>query len=90
MATALVSAPEQGWLVVVRSRRWVVDEVQASALAPPPLDPSSTKPKHLISRLSAEDDALDDELEVSIKSTMPSSNWSMALSLQRCNDWRES
>ncbi len=64
MATALVSAPEQGRLVVVRSRRWVVSEVQASALPPPPLEPASTKPQHLVSLLSVEDDALGEELQV--------------------------
>ncbi len=64
MATAFATAPEQGRLVVVRSRRWVVNEVQASALPPPALEPTSTNPQHLVTLLSVEDDALGEELQV--------------------------
>ena len=64
MAVALISPPETGQLVQVRSRRWVVNEVQASALPTPGLEPSSARPQHLVSLLSVEDDALGEELRV--------------------------
>jgi hypothetical protein len=64
MAVALAAPPEQGQLVSVRSRRWVVGEVNQSTLSPPPLEPTSEKPQHLVSLLSVEDDALGEELRV--------------------------
>jgi hypothetical protein len=64
MAVAVISPPESGQLVNVRSRRWVVNEVQASTLSPPPLEPIANKPQHLVSLLSVEDDALGEELQV--------------------------
>ena len=45
-------------------RRWVVNEVQASQLSPRPLEPTASKPQHLVSLLSVEDDALGEELQV--------------------------
>ncbi len=64
MAIAATSPPESGQLVNVRSRRWVVNEVQASQLSPRPLQPTASKPQHLVSLLSVEDDALGEELQV--------------------------
>src|SRR6516165_10461157 len=64
MAGAVVSLPEQGQLVTVRSRHWVVGEVSKSALPPPPLEPLPARPQHLVSLLSVEDDALGEELQV--------------------------
>ena len=39
-----MSPPESGQLVNVRSRRWVVNEVQASQLSPRPLEPTAPSP----------------------------------------------
>src|SRR5262245_58599310 len=64
MAGAVSSLPEQGQLVSVRSRRWVVGEVSKSTLPPPPLEPVPIKAQHLVSLLSVEDDALGEELQV--------------------------
>src|SRR4051812_46744086 len=64
MTSALASPPELGQLVHVRSRRWVVNEVRASTLPPPPLEPIPHVPQHLVSLLSVEDDALGEELQV--------------------------
>ena len=64
MPVALRDVPESGQLVSVRSRRWVVGEVQSRTLPPPPLEPASDRPQHLVSLLSVEDDALGEELQV--------------------------
>ncbi len=64
MAIATTSPPESGQLVHVRSRRWVVNEVLASQLSPRPLESTASKPQHLVSLLSVEDDALGEELQV--------------------------
>src|SRR3954463_1826032 len=64
MSVTLTSPPESGQLVTVRSRRWVVGEVRASTLPPPPLEPVPSEPQHLVSLLSVEDDALGEELQV--------------------------
>jgi hypothetical protein len=64
MASAQTSPPEQGQLVTVRARRWVVSDVLAGTLPPPPLDPVPSQPQHLVSLLSVEDDALGEELQV--------------------------
>src|SRR5262249_58928729 len=54
----------QGQLVSVRSRRWVVGEVNKSLLPPPVLEPVPVQAQHLVSLLSVEDDALGEELQV--------------------------
>jgi hypothetical protein len=64
MAVALTSAPEAGQLVNVRSRRWVVSEVNMSSLPARPLEPTQGVPQHLVSSQSLEDDALGEELQV--------------------------
>jgi SNF2 family DNA or RNA helicase len=55
--------PEQGQLVDVRQRRWVVTDVAQSKLPASPLRPLH-KPQHLVTLASVEDDALGEELEV--------------------------
>jgi superfamily II DNA/RNA helicase len=64
MAGAVSSVPEQGQLVSVRSRRWVVGDVNKSALPASPLAAAPARPQHLVSLLSVEDDALGEELQV--------------------------
>lgn len=55
--------PEQGQLVDVRQRRYVVTEVEASTLPASPLRPARA-PQHLVTLTSVEDDALGEELQV--------------------------
>jgi hypothetical protein len=62
MTTRLV--PEQGQLVQVRSRQWTVQQVRASTLPPPALQPSFAGPQHLLTLASVEDDGLGEELQV--------------------------
>ena len=64
MAVALRTPPKPGQLVSVRSRRWVVGDVNKSKLPPPPLEPTADGPQHLVSLLSVEDNALGEELQV--------------------------
>jgi hypothetical protein len=65
MITAVVSSmPEQGQLVNVRARRWVVNEVRRSTLPPPPLSPAAAGPQHLVLLSSIEGDGLGEELRV--------------------------
>jgi ERCC4-related helicase len=56
--------PEQGQLVLVRQRHFVVTEVTKSALPPRPLRPQAADPQHLVSLSSVEDDGLGEELQV--------------------------
>ena len=58
------TTPEQGQLVTVRQRRYVVTKVQQSSLLPSPLALSPEIPQHLVSLRSVEDDALGESLEV--------------------------
>ena len=58
------SVPEQGQLVTVRQRRYVVTEIQQSSLPPSPLALSPDTPQHLVSLRSIEDDALGKTLDV--------------------------
>jgi hypothetical protein len=65
MTVALpASPPEQGQLVNVRQRQYVVTEVAKSSLPANPLHPSGNRAKHLVSLSSIEDDALGEELQV--------------------------
>src|ERR1700732_3597526 len=65
MATTAISGPpEQGQLVNVRQRQWVVSEVVKSALSEGPLRASGESPQHLVSLSSVEDDGLGEELNV--------------------------
>jgi len=62
--TALTSLPEQGQVVQVRQRIFVVTDVQASTLPSPILASGPIRPQHLVSLTATEDDALGETLEV--------------------------
>lgn len=64
MATAICSPPEQGQLVQVRSRQWVVNEVKPSTLPSIALKPDFSGPQNLLTLSSVEDDGLGEELQV--------------------------
>lgn len=61
---SIVNVPEQGQLVEVRQRRFVVTEVTKSTLPPSTLPGGIERLQHLVSLTSVEDDALGEELEV--------------------------
>src|SRR5262249_21633300 len=63
MAVTSPAIPEQGQLVDVRQRRFVVTEVEASTIPSSPLKPAQP-PQHLVTLASVEDDALGEELQV--------------------------
>ncbi len=63
-STPVITVPDQGQLVEVRQRRFVVNHVQKSALPADPLRLSDTSPQHLLTLTSVEDDALGEELRV--------------------------
>lgn len=60
----IIAPPEQGQLVQIRSRPWVVNEVKASRLPTPAMESPSALPQHLLSLSSIEDDGLGEELQV--------------------------
>jgi hypothetical protein len=60
----IVAPPEQGQLVTVRQRHYVVTEVAKSTLPDRPLKASGNEAQHLITLSSVEDDALGEELQV--------------------------
>ena len=64
MATVTASTPEQGQLVQVRSRQWVVNEVKPSTLPSDALKPDFGGPQNLMTLSSVEDDGLGEELQV--------------------------
>jgi ERCC4-related helicase len=64
MNSVALTRPEQGQLVSVRSRLWVVNDVQASTLPHSALKPFFTGPQHLLTLASVEDDGLGEELQV--------------------------
>src|SRR5262245_15156949 len=61
---AIASPPEQGQIVEVRHRRYVVADVARSTLARSPLDSAFLTVQHLVTLTSVEDDALGEELQV--------------------------
>jgi hypothetical protein len=63
MATA-VTQPEQGQMVSVRSRNWMVTDVSASTLPPDRLQTGLESPQNLLTLSSVEDDGLGEELQV--------------------------
>ncbi len=63
MVAAQTSAPEQGQLVSVRSRNWIVNEVVPGRLPISGLR-AITEPQTLLSLASVEDDGLDEEIQV--------------------------
>jgi hypothetical protein len=58
------SLPEQGQLVSVLSRNWMVTDVSANTLPPDRLQIGLESPQHLITLSSVEDDGLGEELQV--------------------------
>ena len=64
MAVVTSNPPEQGQLVTVRQRQYVVSEVAKSTLPPTPLQPLDGHGQHLVTLASVEDDALGEELQV--------------------------
>ena len=62
MATVLVAPPEQGQLVSVRSRNWIVNEVASSTLPTEGLKGISNG-QSLLTLSSIEDDGLCKELQ---------------------------
>ena len=63
MATAIASLPEQGQLVTVRSRNWIVNEVLSSCLPTGALK-AINEQQTLLTLSSIEDDGLGEELQV--------------------------
>src|SRR4051812_18997361 len=59
-----VATPEQGQLVQVRSRRWVVNEVKPSGLPSPAMRIPVERPQPLLTLASVEADGLGEELQV--------------------------
>ena len=62
--TTTLNVPEQGQLVQVRSRQWVVNEVKPSSLPAVAMKPSFAGPQNLLMLSSVEDDGLGEELQV--------------------------
>lgn len=58
------AAPEQGQLVQVRSRPWVVNEVKPSSLPSPAMELPVAKTQNRLTLSSVEDDGLGEELQV--------------------------
>ncbi len=63
-ATTTLTVPEQGQLVQVRSRQWVVNDVRPSSLPGNLLKPEFEGPQNLLTLSSVEDDGLREELQV--------------------------
>src|ERR1035437_9777093 len=64
MASGHASLPEQGQLVNVRQRQFLVNEIVRSSLPPDAISGGLPTDQHLVSLSSVEDDALGDELQV--------------------------
>ena len=64
MALRITDPPEQGQLVQVRSRPWVVDEVKPSTLPSSAFKSPTVSAQHLLTLSSVEDDGLGEELQV--------------------------
>jgi hypothetical protein len=61
---ATTAPPEQGQLVQIRSRPWVVNEVKVSTLPSPAMESPIATKQHLLTLSSVEDDGLGEELQV--------------------------
>jgi ERCC4-related helicase len=59
-----LAPPEQGQLVQVRSRPWVVNDVKPSTLPAPAMALPGAAPQHLLTLSSVEDDGLGEEVQV--------------------------
>jgi hypothetical protein len=64
MTTTTSPHPEQGQMVSVQSRIWMVMDVSASTLPPEPPQTGLEPPQHLLTLSSVEDDGLGEELNV--------------------------
>jgi ERCC4-related helicase len=64
MNSVAPSPPEQGQLVSIRSRNWMVTEVAASTLPSERFQTGLEPPQHLLTLSSVEDDGLGEELQV--------------------------
>lgn len=64
MAISIGFAPEQGQMVSVRSRNWMVTDVSVSTLPPDRLQTVLEDPQNLLTLSSVEDDGLGEELQV--------------------------
>src|SRR3954469_210919 len=64
MVVALPTPPEQGQLVCVRSRQWVVNDVRPSTLPGSAFKPTFAGPQNLLTLSSVEDDGLGEELQI--------------------------
>lgn len=64
MAVATSTPPEQGQLVTVRQRHYVVADVAKSTLQDRPLRTGGNGAQHLVTLSSIEDDALGEERQV--------------------------
>ena len=64
MTVVASSPPEQGQLVTVRQRHYVVADVAKSTLPGRPLRAGGNGAQHLVTLSSVEDDALGEELQV--------------------------
>jgi hypothetical protein len=64
MAVLISNPPEQGQMVSVRSRNWMVTDVARSTLPPERLQAGVEPPQHLLTLSSVEDDGLGEELNV--------------------------
>ncbi len=64
LMTATQATPEQGQLVRVRQRQYVVTDIRQTTLPASPLLPKATPPQSLVLLSSIEDDGLGEELQV--------------------------
>jgi len=64
MTLAPTPIPEIGQIVTVRQRRYVVSEIQQSAIPIEVLSKNGNEPQHLVTLSSIEDDALGEALQV--------------------------
>jgi len=63
ITSSAAPVPEQGQIVTIRQRRYVVTDILGSTL-PPGVLLSQVKPQHLITLNAIEDDALGESLQV--------------------------
>lgn len=61
---ATTTPPEQGQLVQVRSRQWVVNQIKASSLPATAMELPTSRSQHLLTLSSVEDDGPGEELQV--------------------------
>jgi hypothetical protein len=86
MPVTLASPPEQGQLVSVRSRNWIVNEVVPSTLPTSGLQGISD-PQTLVSLASVEDDGLGEEIQV-VWELEPGARLIEKIALPEPDDWR--